>query len=102
MVEVLKTLAIEQGTEPGRKFPMQVRDIQGDEPLFARWVYKDETIVVVDVIGERLASPPVDLSRFFFGHLLVPHPERFPKGPDVGIRPGEQRPVDAKTALVGR
>src|SRR5580658_4652673 len=56
---------------------------------------------MVDVIGERPACPPVGLSRLFFRHLLVPNPERLPKGVYARTRPGEQRPVDAEAALVG-
>ena len=50
---------------------VQERDVLSDKAFVTRPVYEEEPVRVVDVIGQWLACPPIDLRRAALRHLLV-------------------------------
>ena len=64
-------------------------------------VDEDVAVGVVDVVGERLAGPPVEVWRLLLGHYLVADAEGLPEGGDLRRRAGPQVPVGAELLLVG-
>ena len=52
------------------ELPVKVGSGTRDEALDALRVDDDEAVGMVDVIGERLAGPPVDCGRLVLGNLL--------------------------------
>ena len=89
MVEILGPSVVEQRFERRLELAVQVWRVRGDEPLVALGVKEDETVGGVDVVGERLMGPLVQLGRLVLGDLLIRDTEELPQSGQISRVAGE-------------
>src|SRR5271155_673466 len=81
---------------------MEVRRGTLDNPLGTGWVDDKVVVGVIDVIGERLASPPINRWGLALGHFFVGEAEELGECSQLARWLGDELVTDAGQLRVGR